>query len=199
MNPGSPPSVSLLDGVRELGFDVESLAELRLSGRDYRRAVPVLIAGLDDVADDRELTEIVRALSVPWASPSALPSLIELFRSVDDPTGLAVRWTIGNTLEVLWDDRYFDELVDLAGRREFGRAREMVVLGLARSGRPETTAVLLELCDDADVNGHAVRVLARKTLARRVPEQARHVFERMSGDPRAWVRAAASRGLRQLS
>ena len=193
------PRRLMIAGLRERGFDVWSLEELRCSGRPYPTAIPLLVRALDDTDDGRQLGEIVRTLSVPWARPAALPSLIALFRRVEDPTGTGLRWTVGNALEVLWDDRYFDELVDLARLRQFGRAREMVVLGLARSGRPAAAVVALRLCDDPDVNGHALSVLARKKFALRVPDEAASVFERMSGDHRAWVRTAASRGLRHLA
>ena len=96
------------------------------------------------------------ALSVPWANPQATGPLIDLFRGVDETNGGSLRWVIGNALEGVGDDRYFDELVGLARDRHYGRDRQMIVLGLARSQRPEATDVLVELLNDSDVIGHAV-------------------------------------------
>jgi len=105
-----------------------------------------------------------------------------------------LRWAIGNALEVTWDDERVDDLIKLARDRSFGRAREMVVLGLGRSSRPEAGRVLIDLLDDPDVNGHAVKAL------RKLREPAARVgLERMLGDHRSWVRKEAQRALNDLS
>src|SRR5690606_22531025 len=129
----------------EAGFEFESLSELRISGQRYRRAIPVLLSALSQITDVKLAGEVVRALSVPWARPDATGPLVEEFRNVDDETGLGLRWTVGNALEVVWDDSYFEDLAALAREVRYGRAREMVVLGLGRSKRPEAVDVLIEL------------------------------------------------------
>lgn len=184
----------ILAKLRDVGHDVESLAQLRGTGTRYPEAVPVLVDALATVTDKKTLVEIVRALSVPWARPVATRPLADLFRRVDDPTGLGLRWVIGNALEVVWDDGLFDELVDLARDRSFARAREMVVLGMGRSKRAEAGDVLIELLDDPDVNGHAVKALAKLKLPRSKPG-----LQRMTTDSRAWVRKAAESALKKLA
>jgi len=185
---------ALLEKVRDAGYDVQSLAELRRSGVKYTKAVPILVESLSAALEDGKRTEeIVRALTVPWARPAATEPLIRLFRDVDDPRELGLRWTIGNALEVVWDDRYFDQLADIVKDDSYGRSREMVVLGMARSKRPEAPDILIELLDDADVNGHAVKALTKFKVPR-----ARSGLERMSSDSRSWVRKAAERALRNL-
>lgn len=183
----------LLGQLRELGYSFGSLAELRTSRLKYGDAVPILLSGLEDSTDQKLKAEIVRALSVPWAKPAATGPLIEQFRSVEDESGMGLRWTVGNALEVVWDDSLFDELVQLAHDRSFGKAREMVVLGIGRSRRAEALEVLIELLDDPVVSGHAVKAL-RKLKA---PE-ARPYLERMLRDDRGWVRKEAQRALASL-
>ena len=185
--PGEGP---ILDSLRAVGYEVGSLAELRESGERYRDAIPTLVAALSEVVDTRVLMEVVRALSVPWAKPAATSTLIDLFQRVEDANGLGLRWAIGNALEVTWDDDDFEALVDLACDRSYGRSREMIVLGLARSKRPEAGTVLLGLLDDTDVNGHALKALRKLKLP--VP---RAGLERMLDDDRAWVRKEAQRAL----
>lgn len=153
----------------------------------------MLVAALPEISDTKTLMEVVRVLSVPWARPAAILPLIELFRSVGDDTGLGVRWAIGNALDVTWSDDYFDEVVELALDRSFGRSREMVVLGLGRSKKPEAGEVLIELLKDPDVSGHAVKALRKL----HVPS-ARGGLERMLDDDRAWVRKEARRALAAL-
>ncbi|GAB2757076.1 HEAT repeat domain-containing protein [Sinomonas soli] len=191
-----PPAAeegTILASLQEVGYEVGSLAELRHSGVRYRKAIPILIAALASVSEKKTLMEVVRALSVPWAGPTATSALIDLFSRVHDPNGLGLRWAVGNALDVAWSDDYFDELVGLARDRSYGRAREMLVIGLGRSKRPEAPEVLIELLDDPDVNGHAVKALRKvKTPL------ARAKLERMLGDERAWVRKEAQRALAGL-
>ena len=146
--PPAPGEGPILASLREVGYEVGSLAELRHSGLRYRKAIPILITALPHVAEKKTLMEVVRALSVPWAMPAATRPLIELFRRADDPTGLGVRWAVGAALDVAWNDDEFDDLVELARDRSYGRSREMVVLGLARSKRPEAGEVLVELLEN---------------------------------------------------
>lgn len=149
-----------------------------------------MIAALSETVDTKTLTELVRALSVPWSKPDAAGPLFELFRWVEDSTGLGSRWAVGNALDVTWEDARFHDLVGLVRDRSYGRAREMVVLGLDRSKRPEAGDVLIELLDDSVVSGHAVEALRKL----KVPG-ARAGLERMLDDDRAWVRKGAQRAL----
>jgi HEAT repeat protein len=183
----------LLRELAEVGYEFDSLADLRTSRLRYRDAIPVLLSGLERATDRKVKGEIVRALSVPWAKPAATRPLIEQFREVEDETGMGLRWTIGNALEVVWDDSCFDDLVALARDVQFGKAREMVVLGLGRSKRTEAGDVLIELLDDPVVSGHAVKALRKL----KVPA-ARAGLERMLDDERAWVRKEAQRALAAL-
>lgn len=171
--------------------------ELRESGRRYTAATPVLVDSLQRTQNVREKQSIVRALSVPWAKKQALVPLIQEFRDLPIGSGPDVdslRWAVGNALEILWDDTYFEDLVGLARDERFGKAREMIVLGLKRSKRPEAGDVLIELLDDPVVNGHAV-----KALARLKPPRARAGLERMTADSRPWVRKAATNALAKLT
>lgn len=194
--PGAVNGLRESDVLRELegvGYSFGSLSELRTSGLRYRQAIPVLLSGLQRATDQKVKGEIVRALSVPWAKPAATGSLVEQFRLVDDESGMGLRWTVGNALEVVWDDSRFDDLVALARDESFGKAREMVVLGLARSKKPEAGEVLLELLKDPVVSGHAVKALRKLKFP-----AARPGLERMLGDDRAWVRKEGHRALAAL-
>lgn len=191
--PGEEP---ILADLAEAGFPTRSLADLRHSGARYRAAIPVLLSWLPRVTDIKVKGEIVRALSVPWAGPEATRAMIDAFRGVDpsvDPGATGLRWTMGNAIDALADDSYFDELVDLARDRKYGRARQMVVLSLGKSKRPEAVPVLLGLVDDPDVGGHAITALGRLKAP-----AARDALERKLDDQRAWVRREARKALAKL-
>lgn len=188
---------SILSTLSELGYNYNSLAELRQSGTRYTKAIPALIGELSADNDPRLLEEVVRALSVPWAAPYAVEPLIRLFRAISnavDPSGLGVRWTIGNALYALYSDEYFPEFAELVTERKFGRARQMVVLGLGKSKNPDAVQVLLGLVDEPGIDGHAVQALARF----RSP-LARLAFESKLSDKRSWVRRQARKGLKKIS
>jgi len=128
-------------------------------------------------------------------STDGLP-MIDEFRRVNssvDPTGTGLRWTIGNALEVLADDSSFDELAGLARDRRYGKARQMLVLGLGKSKRPEAVEVLVGLMDDPEVDGQAVMALGKL----RTP-LARAALESKRDDKRAWVRREARKALGRL-
>lgn len=191
---GEEPILVDLAGV---GFEVDSLADLRQSGVRYRAAIPVLVDWLGRGCAPKVQAEIVRALSVPWAKPAATHPLIDAFRAVDgevDPTGTGLRWTIGNALEVMFDDADLDAFVDLAVDERYGKARQMVVLGLAKSKNPLAVDVLIGLVEDPDVDGHALKALAKIGAP-----AARFAFEAKSRDGRAWVRSEARKGLKKLN
>lgn len=193
----APGEQLILVDLAAVGFDVGSLTALRRSGLRYREAIPILLDWLGRVSDPKVKEQIVRALSVPWAKPAATRPMIDEFRAVDetvDSTGMGLRWAMGNALEVLFSDAEFDALVDLAGEKRYGQARQMVVLGLGKSKRPEVVDVLLGLVDDPDVGGHALQSLAKL----RAPA-ARSAFESKLDDRRAWVRKIARRGLETLA
>lgn len=178
------------------GYAVRSLSDLRESGRRYRDAVPVLLRWLPRVSDPRVKEQVVRALSVPWAKPAASKPMIEEFRKTDasmDPTGMGLRWAIGNAVEVLANDAIFDEMAAVAQNRLYGKSRQMIVLGLSKSKRPEAVRILLGLIDDPDVDGHAVMALGRLKAS-----SARSFLEGKLEDQRAWVRAEARKALAKL-
>lgn len=158
-----------------LGYRLESLDDLSALDSKYRDAIPTLVRALTVATDNRTLDGVVRALTVRWAKPLATRPLVQLFREVKSDNELGIRWTIGNALDVVWDDDVFEDLVALACDRSYGRSREMIVLGMARSKRPEAGPILMDLLDDPAVNGHATQALRKLKVA-----AARPGLERMT-------------------
>jgi hypothetical protein len=190
-------NLGALEDLAMAGYPVASISQLRNSGTRYAAAIPILLDWLSKAGSAGEKEEIVRALSVPWAKSLALRPLIDEFSFEPVPSdarGELLRWAVGNALEVLWDDREFDRLEALARDVRFGGARQMVVLGFGKSKRPEAVDLLLQLLDDPDVDGHAVKALGRLRA-----RAARSALEARLDDKRAWVRAEARRALARMS
>jgi HEAT repeat protein len=190
---------ALLKELREAGHPVTDLWDLVNTRQPYPAAVPILIRWLDTL-DPAEMTRqqgeveaAVRALAVPAARGKAAPRLIELFRSVDDPSGLGMRWAIGSTLEVVGDDSVADDLMALATDRKYGQARQMVVLGLGRLKSTRAEDVLIDLLKDEDVVGHAAMALGNRRSERAAP-----AISGLLQHPKPWVRQEAMKALTKI-
>jgi hypothetical protein len=202
--PGSPqpPSsraaqeASILADLRGAGVEVPSIHALREHGGAYRRAVPVLTAWLPRVTDFGLHESILRALAVPFAKPDALQPVIDDFTSMDtgnEEADVELRWVAGNALDVLWDDRSFEELRDICADPSYGRARQMVVLGMGKSKHPEAPAVLIRLLGDDGVRLHAVQALRKLR-----PASARPVLVELRPTQDAFMRREIDKTLAKL-
>jgi hypothetical protein len=186
--------------LRAAGVAVSDPWDLVNSTVQYGGAVPLLVDWLQHV-DERFSNEerssatelLVRALTVPEAAPLATPTLLELFRTVEDGSGMGLRWVVGNALSVVADDSFFDEIAELIRRREYGKARQMLVLGLARSKDPRVVPLLVEMLGDDDVAAHSVIALGKLRSA-----GVRRPVEALLQHSSALVRREAKKTLRRL-
>jgi HEAT repeat protein len=200
MTAGHPGAAELARELRAAGVPVGDIWELVNGKVQYRQAIPVLIDWLEHV-DERvpgperpKVAEaLVRALTVPAARPVAAPVLIDAFRRVSDPSGMGLRWVIGNALSVVADDSVFDDVAALARGYGYGKARQMVVLGLGRSSDPRAVPILIDLLDDDDVAAHAVMALG-KLKATAARERIRPLLDH----PQALVRREAKKALTKI-
>ena len=180
------------DELLALGYKIASLDELRRSGIEYRSAIPILLKWLQATTDQRLKEALVRALSVPWAKSGATRILLDEFRQTSENQGASLKWAIGNALEVLADDSCAQELLALARDPQHGKAREMVVLALAKLNDPRAEGVLKELLSDEQVAGHAVLALSNRPSVRDLSELRPFLNHRQE-----WVRDAAKKGMNQ--
>jgi len=194
----TPPD--LARDLRAVGLPVSDVWDLVNAKAQYKAAIPVLIDWLRNLElrvprqDQARIREgLVRALSVPAARPGAAPVLIEEFRKASDPSETGLGWVVGNALSVVADDSVFDEIATLAQDAAYGKARQMIVLGLGRSKDPRVVPLLVDLLDDEDVAAHAVMALGRLR-----PAGVRPAVERLLGHPRALVRREAKKALARL-
>jgi hypothetical protein len=188
-------AAGVLRDLDEAGYLVRSLGELRRSGFRYPGAIPVLVRWLPQVSDRYVKEDLIRALSVPWAKAEAEPILYQEFQRVpseQDPNGI-LRWTIGNALETMADRSSFDNLVRLARDRQFGTAREMVVLALAKTREPRAVDVLVGLLHDPDVVIPALTALGKLKAQR-----ARQVIVQLTNHDKPEVSKEARAALAKL-
>jgi HEAT repeat protein len=179
----------LIDDLRRAGYKIDSLDELRRSGKRYESAIPILLQWMRHLSSPDAKEGIVRALSVPWAKPTAGPVLVEEFKETPREAE-ALRWAIGNALEVVVTPSLLDGIADIVSRKENGTARQMAVLSLAKIRHPRSIAVLIDLLNDDQVAGHAIMAL-RKLKALEALDH----LERFVDHPQAWIRNEAKKAI----
>jgi hypothetical protein len=158
---------------------------------DYPAAVPILLRWLPKVTERSVKEDIIRTLSVPWARPAAIQPLIAEFRGTTPDDGIG--WVIGNALEVVADDSVFDDIVELANDRSYGRSREMVVAALGNMKSAKAREILIDLLDDDEVAGYAVMGLGKLRAT-----EARPKVERFLKHSEDWVRKEAKKALAKM-
>jgi hypothetical protein len=120
------------------GFHVDSVADLFNRKIQYEKAIPILLSWLTRITDPAVKETVIRALTVPWARPTAAPLLIQEFRRAADSSSEGLRWAIANALSVVADDSVFSDVVELVRDCRSGKAREMLALALGnmKNGSP---------------------------------------------------------------
>jgi HEAT repeat protein len=197
----SSTPTQLLNDLESVGIQVADLWDLVNAKFKYPEAIPVLIDWLRNLDSRASVAEIprlreglVRALTVSAARPAAASLLIDEFRKAFDPSGLGERWIIGNALSVVEDESVFDEIESILRDQDYGKARQMVVVGLGRFRNPGVVPLLENLLDDEDVVVHALIALGNlKAL------EARPSIERLLIHPNALVRGEAQKALAKYS
>lgn len=184
----------ILEALRASGFAVDGIADLFNKKLNYQDAIPILVEWLPRVSNADVKEDIVRALSVKWAKgTSAASLLLAEFERAEDPSGSGLRWAIGNALAVLANDQIADGMIQLATNREYGIARQMVVVGLGKLKDPRVVEVLVNLLMDEEVAGHAVMALGRLRA-----KEARASIEPLLEHPKTWIRKEAKKALARI-
>ena len=179
----------LIDDLRRAGYKIHSLDELRRSGKRYESAIPILLQWLRRLSSPDAKEGIVRALSVPWAKPTAGPVLVEEFKETPREAE-ALRWAIGNALEVVVTPSLLDGIADIVSRKGNGTARQMAVLSLGKIRHPRSIALLIDLLNVDQVACHAIMAL-RKLKALEALDH----LERFVDHPQAWIRNEAKKAI----
>jgi hypothetical protein len=183
-------SAPVLADLRRLGFDVAVVSELFNRRICYEDAIPVLLHWLPRIENEYVKEAIVRALTVKWAKPFAAPALIKEFTRAHR---FALKWAIGNALEVVVDDSVFADIVRLILDREHGRSREMLVAALGNMKDARALELAITLLGDDALAGYAAIAVGKL----KDPRARSHLIPLLEHtDP--WIRDRAKRAIKGI-
>lgn len=166
----------LLEALSAAGFPVASLDDLLPRHAPLSEPiVELLLESVTEIGDVAVQEQIVRALGAA-AVPFPAAPLILLFRATCSD---ALRYAIANTIANADVRGANSWLLDAVKNSEFGTARQMLALAVARHVPPaQGNPVLVSLLDD--MPGHAALALAESGQAAQLSELERR-YETASG------------------
>jgi hypothetical protein len=181
----------VLSSLREEGVEVVDVYEL-VNGPTPIAAIPALLRVLPLLENNAVKEGVVRALGDRAARGVAARPLIEELRRVGSTKPL-IAWAIANSIAETADLTVFDELRRLVHDASLGKAREMLVLAIAKTRHPEAAAELATLTSEEALAGHIVMAASELRAI-----ELRWFVERQLGHPQPWVRKEARKALARL-
>jgi len=179
--------------LQKVGLNVSSVYDLVNSKAAYAEAMPTLLKCLIEIDEPVVKEGIVRALTVKEARGIAEDALLGEFEKIqpqEPPNLQLLKWAIGNALSVVATDKSFERIVELLHDRQHGKSREMLAIALGNMKNPRAMGVLIELLNDDEVAGHALKALGKLKV-----QKARPQIERFLKHEKPWVRREASQAL----
>jgi HEAT repeat protein len=156
--------------LRKIGYKISSLYDLVNHKQTNFEYIPTLLKILksDKVSDDIIKDGIVRALTVKQAKGKVEEFLLNEYQNLNDKQKASLGWTIGNLIEFLYSDKYFDQIMGIVKNKKFGMSRQMFVLALGKTkvNKSESENTLIELTSDNEVVLHAISALGKLKSAK---------------------------------
>lgn len=183
----------LVAALSYVGVMVESVWDLVNTRKEYKQAIPVLIAHLERPYPWRIREGIARALTVKYAGEDWYTALVREFRKLpdsSDPDQHGFKWALGNAISYVANKSHYDDLAGLARDRVHGQSRDMIVRRLPKLDRERSADVLVDLLGDDDVAWFALQGLAKLKV-----QAPRLEIERLLNHPDPWVRKEATKAL----
>ena len=145
----------LLKDIRGKDVEISNINELIKMDKHFKDIVPVIIEYLKNIEDESDKEFLVRCLGVKGFT-EATEQLLKEFNKTEKVT---FKWAIGNTMSIIEDKTYVNELLEIAQNKEHGIGRQMIVVTLGKMKVREAFPILLKLLEDEDVVGHAISAL----------------------------------------
>ena len=147
--------------LKKVGITIKNIYDLVNTNIPYPEAIPVLKQLLKDGISHVGLKSgILRALAVPEAKGEIGSILInEFYKTPKDK--MTLRWTIGNTMEVVICKDDIDEVIKIVGDKSNGMSRQMFVLALGNIPSEKSEDILIKVLNDEEIAAHALAALGK--------------------------------------
>jgi HEAT repeat protein len=147
----------LISEIRDLGYSISSIEELKRIDNKNKDVIPILIRHLSQITDVNHKAFLVRCLGVKGFNTASNPLINEFKNSSNNN----YKWAIGNSLSLILDKSSLNDLLEIATDKKHGTARQMIVDGLGKFKDKKVIPVLVGLLEDKDVQGHALSALSK--------------------------------------
>ena len=128
-------------------------------------------------------------LAIGYDKDELVKMILEVFNTQDNKEDM---WEYGDILYCMKKYKYMPQYLEIIKNKEYGTSRQMVVLLVGKSKKPEVIPVLKELLEDADVYGHALEALTNFE-----GEDIKAIMQQYSTHKMTWVRNTAKKYLKK--
>lgn len=151
----------LIQALRDVGENVETVWDLVNTTRAYPKAIPILFEHLQKPYHPKIKEGIARALTVRAARGVAWSVLLSEFLKDHDRSTLGPKWAIANALSFIADKNNVDDILELVQDKRHGENRGILVDALARFADSGVVRVLSQLTQDKEVAPRAEKALRK--------------------------------------
>ena len=147
-----------VDNITILGKEydpVESLVNSNISSKPY---LNILLEYLPKLNNNQQ-EMVIRAMSEKH-NKEATPILIDILKNAKDLSTFNI-WAIGNALYIFNNKNYYQDIIQLARKKELGIGRQMLISLLPKIKTEESFQALLKSLNDKDLKGHAIEGLGK--------------------------------------
>lgn len=180
----------LLAEIRDTGIKISSINELMKMDKTNKDLIPILLKYIKQIEDEGDKQFLVRCLGVKGFTEATQVLLTE-FENAHTPS---YKWAIGNSLSIILDKSYSNDMLEIIQKKEHGIARQMVVIAIGKMKIHEAIPILLELLQDEDITGHVITALGNYKKAELIP-----YIKPFENHQVSWIRKEASKVIKKLS
>ena len=183
----------LLDELKAVGIEIESVYDLVNTKASYPEAIPILIRHVPKAYHERNKDGIIRALTVKEATGKANAVLIAEYHKTPKEK-MNLRWVIGNAIYIIVTKADVESIIPIVQDKENGYTRDRFILALGKVKSEQAENVLIKLLDDEEV----VVQSAIEALGRMKSTKARGKIEQLLTAPKKEIRKEAEKALKKI-
>ena len=186
-------NIKIIEALKRVGIAIDDIYDLVNTNKAYPEAIPVLMQLLKEgVTNVGNREGIIRALAVPEARGKVGSLLIEEFYKIPSENML-LRWTVGNTMEVVICDEDIDEVVKIVTDKSNGMSRQMFALALGKVPSEKSENALIQVLDDDEIAPHALEALGKLKS-----KKARDKILELTSHSKSLIKKEAKKALKKI-